>query len=243
MGGQSRYRDSSAGSGQRETLAAVVPRSPLQTLGRYQLLDKIGSGGFGTVYKAWDPLIQRAVAIKTCEVRSEEVRARFFREACLAGGLQHPNITTIHELGVERDTPYLVQEFLPGADLDRIIARPRPLSLLEKLDVLIGVASGLQYAHASGVIHRDIKPSNVRVLEDGSVKIMDFGIARSLHGGGCDLTKAGVTVGSSAYMSPEQARGETLDARSDLFSFGASPTSCSPVESLSASPTWSSCSR
>lgn len=189
-----------------------------RTLGKYELIERIGSGGFGRVFKAWDPLIRRTVAIKTCEAASPEVRARFFREAQLAGNLQHPNITTVHELAIAGDMPYLVQEFLPGRDLSDMTSDPH-LSVLEKLDILIGVASGLEHAHAAGVIHRDIKPANIRVLDSLAAKIMDFGIARSVRSES-DLTRTGITIGSAAYMSPEQIRGEALDARTDLFSFG-----------------------
>jgi serine/threonine-protein kinase len=159
------------------------------------------------------------VAIKTCEVASLEVRARFEREARLSARLRHPLITTVYDFGVEAGGPFLVCEFLEGADLDEIFSRNPDLPLLEKLDILIAVAEALECAHGAGVLHRDVKPGNVRILPDGSVKLMDFGIAKSLLGDE-KLTCAGITVGSSAYMSPEQARGEPLDARTDLFSLG-----------------------
>ena len=189
------------------------------TIGKYEILEKIGAGGFGTVYKAWDPLIKRNVAIKTCEVGNKDIRNRFFREAQLAGGLQHPNITIIYEFGFEGDVPYMVQEFLTGEDLDRMIKRGAPLSLQEKLKIMIGVAFGLEYAHKAGVMHRDIKPANVRVLDTQLVKIMDFGIAKSVEPAD-DITQTGITVGSSSYMSPEQIGGDSVDFRTDIFSFG-----------------------
>jgi serine/threonine protein kinase len=189
------------------------------TIGKYDILEKIGSGGFGTVYKAWDPLIKRHVAIKTCEVGNKDIRNRFFREAQLAGGLQHPNITLIYEFGFEGDVPFMVQEFLSGEDLDRMIKRGAPLSLQDKLKIMIGVAFGLEYAHKAGVMHRDIKPANVRVLDTQSVKIMDFGIAKSVDPAE-DITQTGITVGSSSYMSPEQIGGDSVDFRTDIFSFG-----------------------
>jgi serine/threonine protein kinase len=188
-------------------------------IGKYQILEKIGSGGFGTVYKAWDPLIKRHVAIKTCEVGSKDIRNRFSREAQLAGGLQHPNITLVYEFGFEGDVPFMVQEFLSGEDLDRIIKGNVPPSLEDKLRILLGVAFGLEYAHKAGVMHRDIKPANVRVLENHSVKIMDFGIAKSVDPAD-DITKTGITLGSTSYMSPEQIGGDALDFRTDIFSFG-----------------------
>ncbi len=190
-------------------------------IGKYEIVSKIGAGGFGTVYEAFDPLIQRKVAIKTCEVGSPEIRARTFQEAQLAGRLQHPNITTVYEFGVEEDVPYIVQEFLPGEDLDRLISRGEPVHLADKLKILVGVALGLEYAHKAGVMHRDIKPANIRVLEGYAIKIMDFGIAKSADRE-TDITKAGVAVGSAGYMSPEQICGDPVDHRTDIFSFGLS---------------------
>ncbi|MDQ5871007.1 MAG: GAF domain-containing serine/threonine-protein kinase [Acidobacteriota bacterium] len=189
------------------------------TIGKYDIVEKIGSGGFGTVYKGWDPVIKRHVAIKTCEVGSKDIRTRFFREAQLAGGLQHPNITFVYEFGFEGDVPFLVQEFLSGEDLDRMIKAGTPLPLQDKLKILIGVVFGLEYAHKAGVMHRDVKPANVRVLDNQSVKIMDFGIAKSVDPSG-DITMTGITVGSSSYMSPEQIGGDAIDFRTDIFSFG-----------------------
>ncbi|HEY6065496.1 MAG TPA: GAF domain-containing serine/threonine-protein kinase [Thermoanaerobaculia bacterium] len=193
---------------------------PTGRIGKYEIVEKIGSGGFGTVYKGWDPLIRRHVAIKTCEVGSKDIRNRFFREAQLAGGLQHPNITMVYEFGFEGDVPFMVQEFLPGEDLDRLIkGHFGNLSPQDKLRILLGVTFGLEYAHKAGVIHRDIKPANVRVLDNTSVKIMDFGIAKSIDPAG-DITQTGITVGSSSYMSPEQIGGDAVDFRTDIFSFG-----------------------
>lgn len=189
------------------------------TIGKYDIVEKIGSGGFGTVYKGWDPVIKRHVAIKTCEVGSKDIRTRFFREAQLAGGLQHPNITLVYEFGFEGDVPFLVQEFLSGEDLDRMIKAGTPLPLQDKLKIMLGIAFGLEYAHKAGVMHRDVKPANVRVLDNQSVKIMDFGIAKSVDPSG-DITMTGITVGSSSYMSPEQIGGDTTDFRTDIFSFG-----------------------
>jgi len=192
----------------------------LTQVGKYQIVEKIGVGGFGTVYKGRDPFIKRNVAIKTCQSDEEEIKKRFFREAEFAGNLHHRNVTTIYDFGVTDDgTPYIVQEFLTGDDLDKAIKKKEPLTLARKLQILIDVCDGLGYAHATGIIHRDIKPSNIRILEDGTVKIMDFGIAKSLVSQST-LTQTGITLGTASYLAPEQIRGEDLDPRTDIFSLG-----------------------
>jgi serine/threonine protein kinase len=230
LGGRGGRKSDGARSGEKAVASGSGPGAagsnppagsiqPGGRIGKYELIAKIGAGGFGTVFEGFDPLIQRKVAIKTCEVGSVEIRARTFQEAQLAGRLQHPNITTVYEFGVEHDVPYIVQEFLPGEDLDELIARGDPLPLAEKLKILVGVAIGLEYAHKAGVIHRDIKPSNIRVLEGHAIKIMDFGIAKSQNEVS-EITQAGVAVGSAGYMSPEQICGDPIDHRTDLFSFG-----------------------
>jgi serine/threonine protein kinase len=192
----------------------------LTQVGKYQIVEKIGVGGFGTVYKGRDPFIKRNVAIKTCQSAEEEIRKRFFREAEFAGNLHHRNITTIYDFGVTDDgTPYIVQEFLTGDDLDKIIKRKDQISLKRKIRILLDVCEGLGYAHGSGIIHRDIKPSNIRILDDDTVKIMDFGIAKSMVSEST-LTQTGITLGTASYLAPEQIRGETLDPRTDIFSLG-----------------------
>lgn len=192
----------------------------LTQVGKYQIVEKIGVGGFGTVYKGRDPFIKRNVAIKTCQSDEEEIKKRFFREAEFAGNLHHRNVTTIYDFGVtDEGTPYIVQEFLTGEDLDKAIKKTEPLTLARKLQILIDVCDGLGYAHTSGIIHRDIKPSNIRILEDGTVKIMDFGIAKSLLSQST-LTQTGITLGTASYLAPEQIRGEDLDPRTDIFSLG-----------------------
>jgi TonB family protein len=204
-----------------DLLLATEP-DPLETLGKigkYEILGRIGEGGFGVVYKGRDAVLQRYVALKTCSSSDEKLRRRFFREGQIAAGLQHPNITTVHELGVERGVPYLVQEFLAGEDLNHMIARQEGLTVLRRLDILAQVARGLEYAHLQGVLHRDVKPANIRILPSGAVKIMDFGIAKLLHEVS-DVTTQGVTVGTVGYLAPEQLRGEAVDRRTDIFSFG-----------------------
>ena len=191
----------------------------MQQIGKYQLIERIGVGGFGEVFKGFDPYIKRHVAVKTCSSNSEEIRSRFFQEAEIAGNLHHRNITTVYDFGVEGELPYLIQEYLSGEDLDVKIRRKDYLPFAEKLFYLIQIARGLAEAHTQGVMHRDIKPANVRVLDDGTVKIMDFGIAK-LAQQQTGLTQTGMTLGTAAYLSPEQIRGDAMDVRTDIFSFG-----------------------
>ncbi len=187
-------------------------------IGKYEIAEQIGVGGFGIVYKAWDPFIQRWVAVKSCNATDGEATQRFFREAQLAGALQHPNITLIFDFGMDGETPYFVQEFLSGADLDKVV-EARTLTLEGVLAILLQVCAGLDFAHSRGIVHRDIKPANVRVLEDGTVKIMDFGIAKSLEAES-RLTQTGVALGTAGYLAPEQLSGKPLGPRTDLFSLG-----------------------
>jgi serine/threonine protein kinase len=197
---------------------APVRKSIGGTIGKYEIVGRIGSGGFGTVFEAWDPVIKRRVAIKVCDA-GRDIQARFLKEAELAGRLQHPNITTVYDCGMEGETPFMVQELLGGEDLSELMGRGEEIELVEKIKILIGIAVGLEYAHRSGVVHRDIKPANIRILENRMVKIMDFGIARALDAPS-SLTGAGVTVGSSCHMAPEQVCGDPVDGRTDMFSFG-----------------------
>lgn len=192
----------------------------LAKVGKYEILEKIGVGGFGTVYKGRDPYIKRTVAIKTCQSDEDELRKRFFREAEYAGNLHHRNITTIYDFGLtDEGLPYIVQEFLTGEDLDRKIKRKDDLPLAWRVRVLADICDGLHYAHTAGIVHRDVKPSNIRILEDGAVKIMDFGIAKSMVSEST-LTQTGITLGTASYLAPEQIRGEAVDARTDVFSLG-----------------------
>jgi tRNA A-37 threonylcarbamoyl transferase component Bud32 len=198
----------------------VEEKSSFSRIGKYEILDKIGEGGFGVVYKGRDPFIKRLVAVKTCSSDNQQIQQRFFREAEIAGNLHHANVVTIHDFGIEGETPYLVQEFLTGEDLDVLIKEAfESLALPTKVRYLRGIADGLRYAHSQGVIHRDIKPANIRVLENGRVKVMDFGIAK-LKDQESQLTQTGMALGTVAYMSPEQLRGEKIDHRVDIFSYG-----------------------
>lgn len=191
----------------------------IEKIGKYEIAEQIGVGGFGAVYRGRDPFIKRTVAVKTCQVNDDEIKNRFFREAELAGNLHHKNITTIYDFGVENGIPYIVQEFLTGEDLDKQIKRGLPIPLQRKVEILMAIAEGLEYAHNASIIHRDIKPANIRLLENGTVKIMDFGIAKSLETES-NLTQTGITLGTSAYLAPEQIRGEPVDRRTDIFAYG-----------------------
>ncbi len=195
------------------------PRSK-RRIGRYLVTGRIGRGGMGMVYRGRDETLDREVAIKTLTAEGAfdgESRRRFEIEAKAAARLQHPSILTVFELGEDRGLPFIAMELLPGADLEGLIRSGEPMPLREKLEVVVQVLRGLHYAHEHGIVHRDIKPSNIRLLDDGTAKIMDFGIAKL---GGTNLTKSGFMVGTVNYMSPEQIRAQELDGRSDVFSVG-----------------------
>ncbi|MEM8932620.1 MAG: serine/threonine-protein kinase, partial [Acidobacteriota bacterium] len=191
----------------------------MDRIGKYEIQGQIGSGGFATVFKGYDPFIKREVAIKICYANDAESRQRFFREAEIAGRLKHENITTVYDFGVHAEDPYLVEEYLDGEDLTQRLRRREPADLATKIDVLVQIARGLEYAHREGVIHRDIKPGNVRVLDDGTIKIMDFGTAK-LAGVESHLTQKGMTLGTVAYLSPERLLGRDTGTNSDIFSYG-----------------------
>ena len=192
-------------------------------IGKFKVVRRLGRGGMGAVYEAFDTSLHRRVAIKTLlaqELAGEDSRRRFEREARAAARLQHQNIVTIHELGNfdSEEKPYIVMEYLKGSDLSSVIREDESIPLAESLDVVSQLCRALDYAHQHEVIHRDVKPSNVRYLDDGLVKIMDFGIARMA--GTPQITQSGVLMGTMHYMSPEQVQGQPLDGRSDVFSAG-----------------------
>jgi serine/threonine-protein kinase len=200
-------------------MATGVP----EQIGKYRILERVGRGGMGTVFKARDPVLDRLVALKVISSESDatdELKARFYREAQACAKLNHPNIVVVHDLGEADGQLYIVMEFLEGAELKHLIAERRPLSVEQKLGLMTQICDGLHYAHQNGIIHRDIKPGNIFVLRSGQVKILDFGIARIAAGSDPGLTRTGLIMGTLRYMSPEQARGR-VDQRSDIFSVGA----------------------
>ena len=194
----------------------------IQKIGKYQVRERIGRGGMGTVFKAHDPVLDRSVALKVISPDIEvtdALRTRFFREAQACARLNHRNIITVYDLAEVDGHLFIVMELLEGEELKTIIGQRKPLSLEAKLGIMIQVCDGLAYAHQRGIVHRDIKPGNIFVLRDGSVKIVDFGIARIIDSDS-DLTRKGLVMGTLRYMAPEQAQG-SVDQRCDVFSVGA----------------------
>ncbi|MCR4413136.1 MAG: serine/threonine protein kinase, partial [Thermoguttaceae bacterium] len=197
-------------------------REHLGHLAEYDILEVIGRGGMGIVFKARDRGLDRCVAIKVLSphlASDAAARERFVREAQRAAAVSHDHVVAIHAVGEVKGLPYLVMEYVAGVSLDARIKRTGPLKLEEILRIGMQTAAGLAAAHLQGLAHRDIKPANI-LLENGveRVKITDFGLARTVDD--AQITQSGVVAGTPEYMSPEQARGEPVDARSDLFSLG-----------------------
>jgi serine/threonine-protein kinase len=205
-----------------------------KTLTHYEILEKIGAGGMGEVYRARDSKLEREVAIKILPaemVQDQERLARFRREARLLASLNNPGIATIHGLEQEGSTTFLVLELVKGEDLAERLHR-RPLTLDESIAIALQIATALEFAHENGVVHRDLKPANIKIAVDGTVKLLDFGLAKSLEGQANDpahsqsptvtegISQAGAILGTAAYMSPEQARGQSVDKRADVWGFG-----------------------
>ncbi len=190
-----------------------------ETIGRFQIQAVLGRGGMGEVYKAFDPTLQRVVAVKTIrpDIDRPEYLERMMREAQACARLSHPNIVTIFEAGKAEGVVYIAMEFLEGENLAQRL-ETRGLSFEDKLRTLIKVLEALQHAHGLDVVHRDIKPSNIHVMPDGTIKLMDFGLARVLTAD--TLTASGNVLGTPHYASPEQLKGETIDRRTDIYSVG-----------------------
>jgi len=202
---------------------AAMTKPSFTHFGRYRILQKLGEGAMGVVYLAEDESLQRQLALKTMLLPEDpaeraELEGRFRQEAKAAGGLSHPNIVTIYDLGREGDWLYIAMELLRGTELRDLMLQGR-LTLRRGVDIVAQVALGLAAAHERGIVHRDIKPSNIMVLPGDHAKILDFGVA-SMQSSELS-TLAGLMLGSPKYMSPEQVDGEAVDHRSDIFSMGS----------------------
>jgi len=190
---------------------------------RYEVVAEIGKGAMGVVYRANDPLLDRTVAIKTVIMSDDpqemaEYEARFYQEAKAAGGLNHPNIVTIYDIGRSGNVAYMAMELLDGEELRTVMKPGTALEPARAVEIAAQVAEGLAYAHQHGVVHRDVKPANIMILRNGNAKITDFGIARMRQSE--VRTQTGVVLGSPRYMSPEQVAGKRAEPRSDIFSLG-----------------------
>ena len=193
-----------------------------EELGRYRLSEKLGEGAMGVVYRGFDPLLERTVAIKTIKLdlspaERADFEKRFFQEAKSAARLNHPNIVTVFDAGEAGEVAYIAMEFLEGEDLRQVMVPGRGMAEDQAADIIAGIAEGLAYAHRQGVVHRDVKPANIMVLKNGGVKLADFGIAHLQTGA---KTQTGTLLGTPKYMSPEQISGLPVDGRADIFSLG-----------------------
>ncbi len=207
-----------------------------KVLAHYHILEKLGEGGMRTVWKAHDNHLDRFVALKLLppEYVSDSVRTRrFIQEAKAASALNHPGIITVHDVAEAEGVHFIAMEFVQGKTLEELIGR-KPLKLSTALRYAVQIADALAKAHSAGIIHRDLKPSNIMITDDGRVKVLDFGLAKLTEPAPGDsgstqtltveekpLTEEGIIVGTASYMSPEQAEGKAVDARSDMFSFGS----------------------
>ncbi|MFF2200984.1 Stk1 family PASTA domain-containing Ser/Thr kinase [Streptomyces sp. NPDC058145] len=200
---------------------------PRRLGGRYELGQVLGRGGMAEVYLAHDTRLGRTVAVKTLRAdlaRDPSFQARFRREAQSAASLNHPAIVAVYDTGEDYidgvSIPYIVMEYVDGSTLRELLHSGRKLLPERSMEMTIGILQGLEYAHRSGIVHRDIKPANVMLTRNGQVKVMDFGIARAMGDSGMTMTQTAAVIGTAQYLSPEQAKGEQVDARSDLYSTG-----------------------
>jgi serine/threonine protein kinase len=194
----------------------------MPNFGRYEILDKLGEGAMGVVYRARDSALGRVVALKMLSQElgaEEELHQRFMREAEAIGLLSHPNIVTVYDMGETAGQLYMAMELLEGDDLRFLIEKRVAVPVADRVRILIQICEGVEYAHSKGVVHRDIKPANILVTASARVKILDFGLARVVTRAA--ITRRGVILGTPDYMSPEQAMGKPVDRRSDVFSAGS----------------------
>ena len=210
--------------GPDETVVVQEVSQSKPSLGRYEILEELGRGAMGIVYKGRDPKLNRVTAIKTIrftddfdEEQAAKIREQFYREAEVVAKLSHPNIVTIYDVGEDLDLSYLAMEYLEGESLETFARKENLLSIRKSIDVTAQVCDALAYAHNHGIVHRDIKPANIMILKNGLVKVTDFGIARATAS---SKTRTGVIKGTPYYMSPEQISGMKVDGRSDIFSLG-----------------------
>ena len=210
--------------GPEETVVVQEVSQSKPSLGRYEILEELGRGAMGIVYKGRDPKLNRVTAIKTIrftddfdEEQAAKIREQFYREAEVVAKLSHPNIVTIYDVGEDLDLSYLAMEYLEGESLEGFARKDNLMPIRKGIDVTAQVCDALAYAHNHGIVHRDIKPANIMILKNGLVKVTDFGIARATAS---SKTRTGVIKGTPYYMSPEQISGMKVDGRSDIFSLG-----------------------
>ena len=210
--------------GPDETVVVQEISQSKPKLGRYEILEELGRGAMGIVYKGLDPKLDRLTAIKTIrftddfdEDQAAKIREQVYREAEVVAKLSHPNIVTIYDVGEDLDLSYLAMEYLEGESLEAYARKEQLLPIRKTIDVTAQVCDALGYAHGHGIVHRDIKPANIMILKNGLVKVTDFGIARATAS---SKTRTGVIKGTPYYMSPEQISGMKVDGRSDIFSLG-----------------------
>ena len=195
--------------------------SGLAVVGKYRILDLVGEGAMGVVYRGVDTVLNRTVALKVMSesvARQQDLRDRFLREAQAAGSLQHPNVVTIYDFGEVDGHLYIAMEYVDGMDLERMLAAHEPLTIHQRLDIAIDVLNGLSFAHRHGIVHRDVKPANIRITEEGRAKVMDFGVA---YLDSSSLTKTGMMMGTPSYMAPEQVVGGKISPATDIFAMGS----------------------